>query len=312
MSIAFIFPGQGSQSVGMMRELYHQHEVVRDTFAEASETLGMDLWSLVSDGPEEDLNQTHNTQPAMLVSGTACWRLWQEQGGPAASYMAGHSLGEYTALTCAGVIEFEDAVKLVAERGRLMQSAVPAGVGAMAAVLGLDDDAVRQVCADSAENQVLQAVNFNSPGQVVIAGQAEAVDRAIEKAKEAGAKRALKLPVSVPSHCELMKPAAEQLGHYMKSLTFNEPVTPVIHNVSAAMVNSTDDIKQSLVEQLYQPVLWVDSIRAMAADGVTHMIEMGPGKVLAGLGKRIDKTVKTLPVFDLASMDKALQETKEL
>jgi [acyl-carrier-protein] S-malonyltransferase len=311
MKIAFIFPGQGSQSVGMMGELYSQHEVVRDTFGEASEALGLDLWDLVANGPDEQLNQTQNTQPAMLVSGTACWRVWQEQGGASASYLSGHSLGEYTALTCAGVIEFSDAVKLVAERGKLMQSAVPEGTGAMAAVLGLEDDAVRQVCQDSADGQVLQAVNFNSPGQVVIAGHAEAVERAIGRAKEAGAKRALKLPVSVPSHCELMKPAAEQLGVYMQKLAFNDPVTPVIHNVSAATADSIDAIKQSLVEQLYQPVLWVDSVRNMSADGVTHMIEMGPGKVLTGLSKRIDKSVNTIPVYDSASLEKALQETRE-
>ena len=309
--IAFIFPGQGSQSVGMMSELYGQHEVVRDTFAEASEALGMDLWALVSSGPEDELNQTHNTQPAMLVSGTACWRLWQEQGGPTASYLAGHSLGEYTALTCAGVIEFVDAVRLVSERGKLMQSAVPAGTGAMAAVLGLDDDAVKQVCVDSADGQVVQAVNFNSPGQVVIAGQVEAVERAIEQAKSAGARRALKLPVSVPSHCDLMKPAAEQLSQYMQSLPFNDPVTPVVHNVSASTADSIAAIKQILAKQLYQPVLWVDTIKNMSANGVTHMLEMGPGKVLTGLGKRIDKSITTLPVLDQASLEKALEETRE-
>ena len=310
MNIAFIFPGQGSQSVGMMAELYENFESVRDTFGESSEALGKDLWALVSQGPEADLNQTHNTQPAMLVSGVACWRVWQEQGGPGATFLAGHSLGEYSALTCAGVIELPDAVKLVAKRGELMQSAVPEGVGAMAAVLGLDDDAVREVCTQNAADQVLQAVNFNSPGQVVIAGNTEAIDRAIDAAKAAGAKRALKLPVSVPSHCDLMKPAAEQLDEYMQSLTFNNPVTPVIHNVSAA-VAATDDIRQALVQQLYRPVLWVDSVKAMASQGVSHLIEMGPGKVLTGLAKRIDKSVSALPVFDSSSLDKALQETKE-
>jgi [acyl-carrier-protein] S-malonyltransferase len=310
MSLAIIFPGQGSQSVGMMADLYNQYEVVRETFGEASEALGLDLWALVSNGPEEDLNQTYNTQPAMLVSGTACWRVWQEQGGANADYLAGHSLGEYTALTSAGVIEFADAVRLVAQRGKLMQSAVPAGTGAMAAVLGLDDDTVRQVCADSADGQVVQAVNFNSPGQVVIAGNAEAVERAIEKARASGAKRALKLPVSVPSHCDLMKPAAEQLREYMQSLSFSEPVTPVLHNVSASPADTVDAIKKILAEQLYRPVLWVDTVKNMAQDGVTHMIEMGPGKVLTGLGKRIDKSVHIAPVFDQASLHKAIEETR--
>jgi [acyl-carrier-protein] S-malonyltransferase len=310
MNIAFIFPGQGSQSVGMMAELYESHEIVRETFGEASDALGIDLWSLVSNGPEELLNQTHNTQPAMLVSGAACWRVWQERGGHHAAVMAGHSLGEYTALTCAGVLELSDAVKLVAERGRLMQQAVPEGTGAMAAILGLDDDAVRQVCVDSANDQVLQAVNYNSPGQVVIAGNAEAIDRAVDMAKQAGAKRALKLPVSVPSHCDLMRPAAEKLGQYMESVTFSDPVTPVIHNVTAQSVDSVDQIKQALVDQLFQPVLWVDTIKALAASGVTEMIEMGPGKVLTGLSKRIDRSINTLPVFDSGSLEKALDSTK--
>ena len=306
MKLAFVFPGQGSQSIGMMAELYDAHEIVRDTFGEASDALGIDLWTLISNGPEEQLNQTHNTQPAMLVSGVASWRVWQENGGIDAALMAGHSLGEYSALTCAGVMDLADAVKLVAQRGRLMQEAVPDGVGAMAAVLGLDDDAVRKVCDDSAEGQVLQAVNYNTPGQVVIAGNAEAVDRAIVNAKDAGAKRALKLPVSVPSHCDLMRPAADKLGEYLQSMEFSEPTTPVIHNVSAQVVDSVEQMKQSLVEQLYQPVLWVDSVRAIASAGVTTMIEMGPGKVLTGLNKRIDKTVNTLPVFDSASLEKAL------
>ena len=311
MKLAFVFPGQGSQSIGMMAELYDAHEIVRDTFGEASDALGIDLWTLISNGPEEQLNQTHNTQPAMLVSGVASWRVWQENGGIDAALMAGHSLGEYSALTCAGVMDLADAVKLVAQRGRLMQEAVPDGVGAMAAVLGLDDDAVRKVCDDSAEGQVLQAVNYNTPGQVVIAGNAEAVDRAIVNAKDAGAKRALKLPVSVPSHCDLMRPAADKLGEYLQSMEFSEPTTPVIHNVSAQVVDSVEQMKQSLVEQLYQPVLWVDSVRAIASAGVTTMIEMGPGKVLTGLNKRIDKSVNTLPVFDSASLEKALEAIKE-
>lgn len=309
MKIAIIFPGQGSQSVGMLTELYDDHEVVRDTFAEASEVLGRDLWSLITNGPEEELNRTENTQPAMLVSGVACWRTWQE-GGQAASLMAGHSLGEYTALVCAGVIEFADAVSLVAERGRLMQSAVVDGAGAMAAILGLDDDTVRSVCADSAEDAIVQAVNFNAPGQVVIAGNTEAVDRAIGNAREVGAKRAIKLPVSVPSHCDLMKPAAEKLGKFMQGIRFSAPTTTVLHNVNAASCADEAGIKQALVNQLHQPVLWADTIKVMVDQGITDVIEVGPGKVLTGLNKRIDKSLTALPVFDSASLNKALEQIR--
>jgi len=308
MKISFIFPGQGSQSVGMMAALYDEFSVVRETFGEASEALAFDLWSLVQNGPEERLNQTDNTQPAMLTSGVACWRAWQERDGANASLLAGHSLGEYSALVSAGVIEFADAVKLVAERGRLMQAAVPAGEGAMAAILGLDDDTVRAVCTEnSTESQVVQAVNFNAPGQVVIAGNTAAVERAIEKARAAGAKRALKLPVSVPSHCDLMKPAAEKLGVFMQDLAFSDPVTPVIQNVSASICEGEAGIRQALIGQLYQPVLWVDTVRSMAESGITHMIEMGPGKVLTGLNKRIDNSLNTLPVFDMDSLNKAIE-----
>jgi len=308
MKISFIFPGQGSQSVGMMAALYDEFSVVRETFGEASEALAFDLWSLVQNGPEERLNQTDNTQPAMLTSGVACWRAWQERDGANASLLAGHSLGEYSALVSAGVIEFADAVKLVAERGRLMQAAVPAGEGAMAAILGLDDDTVRAVCTEnSTESQVVQAVNFNAPGQVVIAGNTAAVERAIEKARAAGAKRALKLPVSVPSHCDLMKPAAEKLGVFMQNLAFSDPVTPVIQNVSASICEGEAGIRQALIGQLYQPVLWVDTVRSMAESGITHMIEMGPGKVLTGLNKRIDNSLNTLPVFDMDSLNKAIE-----
>lgn len=310
MKIAILFPGQGSQSVGMLSGLYDDHEIVRDTFSEASEALKLDLWSLIAKGPEEELNRTENTQPAMLASGVACWRLWQESGGETASLMAGHSLGEYTALVCAGVIEFSDAIKLVAERGRLMQSAVADGAGAMAAVLGLDDDTVRSICTDSAEGEVVQAVNFNSPGQVVIAGDTTAVDRTIENARAAGAKRAIKLPVSVPSHCDLMKPAAEKLGEYMQGIAFSAPTTTVLHNVHAAACADEAGIKQALVSQLHQPVLWADTIKAMVAQGVTHAIEVGPGKVLTGLNKRIDKSLTALSVFDPASLDKALEQIR--
>ncbi len=308
MKIAFVFPGQGSQSVGMMREFYQSSEAVKDTFDEASESLGFDLWSLISSGPEPDLNQTDNTQPAMLVSGVACWRVWNEAGGTSAEIMAGHSLGEYTALCCAGALEFTQAVKLVAERGRLMQSAVPSDAGAMAAILGLEDAAVRRICADVAEDQIAQAVNYNAPGQVVIAGNAEAIDRAIIRAKEIGARRALKLAVSVPSHCNLMKSAAKSLGDYMKSVLFSKPLIPVLHNVSASSCATASEINQVLIKQLYCPVLWADTVKAIVDSGITHIIEMGPGRVLAGLNKRIDRSLNSLAVYDPASLEKVLAE----
>jgi [acyl-carrier-protein] S-malonyltransferase len=306
MSFVCIFPGQGSQSVGMMSELYQDHDVVQQTFSEASEALGFDLWNLISNGPEDALNKTDNTQPVMLASGVACWRAWQSEGGAKPVSMAGHSLGEYTALVCAGALDFADAIRLVAERGRLMQTAVPQGQGAMAAILGLDDETVRSVCDESAGEEVVQAVNFNAPGQVVIAGDAMAVERAIEKAKAAGAKRALKLPVSVPSHCSLMQPAAEKLNDYMKGINFKMPEIPVIHNVTVNQSDKVEELRQSLVEQLYSPVRWVETIQAFASKGVSHAIEMGPGKVLTGLNKRIDKNLQTLPVFDPASLKAAL------
>ena len=306
MSTAFVFPGQGSQSVGMMKAFYDSGQTVKDTFDEASETLGFDLWSLIANGPESDLNRTDNTQPAMLASGVACWRVWNEAGGITAELMAGHSLGEYTALCCAGVLEFTEAIELVTKRGRLMQSAVPEGMGAMAAILGLDDAAVRQVCDNAAEGQVLQAVNYNAPGQIVIAGHTEAIDRALVQATEAGAKRALKLAVSAPSHCDLMESAAESLEGYMQNVHFSSSSVPVLHNISAATSSTASQIRQALIEQLYSPVLWVDTIKAMADSGVTRIIEMGPGRVLTGLNKRIDKSLDSLAVYDPPSLEKAL------
>lgn len=305
MSIAFVFPGQGSQSVGMMSALYQSFGIVRDTFGEASEILGFDLWRLVSDGPEDRLNQTDNTQPAMFVSSMACWRAWNESGGVDADIMAGHSLGEYTALCCAGVIDFADAVRLVTERGRLMQSAVPAGAGAMAAILGLDDHAVREVCEQAANGQVLQVANYNSPGQIVIAGDAKAIGRAIVLAKEVGAKRALKLSVSVPSHCDLMRPAAIALGAYMQNLDFSDAMIPVLSNISAARSQSAHAIKDALVKQLYSPVLWINVVNTLANHGIMHIVELGPGKVLTGLNKRIDKRFNAWAVFDPTTMEKA-------
>ncbi|OOZ45511.1 ACP S-malonyltransferase [Solemya velum gill symbiont] len=302
--IAFLFPGQGSQSIGMLADLQAAYPVVAETFAEASDALGFDLWKLVQDGPESDLNQTHNTQPAMLAAGVAAWRVWKQQGGSDPVVMAGHSLGEYSALTCSGSLQFTDAVRLVAERGRLMQQAVPEGVGAMAAVLGLDDDVVRQVCADAAGEEVVEAVNYNSPGQVVIAGHAAAVARAIEAAKEAGAKRALSLPVSVPSHCALMKPAADKLAEVLSGIEVNVPAIPVIHNVN---VDDADSIRQMLVEQLYSPVRWTETVQRMQSDGVSLLVEAGPGKVLTGLARRIDRKLGAMPLFDPASLEKLME-----
>jgi len=310
MSFAFIFPGQGSQSVGMLAELAKSHSIVTDTFNEASNALGYDLWALVQDGPADDLNQTDRTQPAMLTAGVACWRVWQEQGGAMPSMMAGHSLGEYTALVCAGAMSLTDAVTLVADRGRFMQDAVPAGEGAMAAVLGLDDDAVIAVCSDAAEDDVLSAVNFNSPGQVVIAGSTAAVERATVVAKERGAKRALVLPVSVPSHCALMEPAAAKLAQRLAGIEISSPQIPVINNVDVAWPTEPDAIRAALVSQLSNPVRWVETINNMAAEGVSTVVECGPGKVLTGLNKRINKQVPAAPLFDDVSLAAALDAVK--
>lgn len=305
--IAMTFPGQGSQSVGMLSGLAESHAIVGQTYEEASEALGLDLWKMTQAGPAESLNQTENTQPAMLAAGISVWRVWQEQGGSMPAVMAGHSLGEYTALVAASAIEFSDAVKLVAERGRLMQGAVPKGEGAMAAILGLTDDQIRDVCRNAAQNEVAEAVNFNSPGQVVIAGNATAIERAIDLAKEAGAKRALPLDVSVPSHCALMKGAADQLADVMQSMDFAMPAVPVLQNVNVAAAADVDGIKDLLKQQLFSPVRWVETVQAMASQNVDTLIEAGPGKVLTGLGKRIDRSLTGLPVFDQASLEKALE-----
>ncbi|MGR5462602.1 ACP S-malonyltransferase [Photobacterium damselae] len=303
---AIVFPGQGSQAVGMLAELAEQFPIVQATFAEASEVLGYDLWALVQNGPAEDLNQTHRTQPALLTASVAIWRVWQEKGGEQPTVLAGHSLGEYSALVCAGVIDFKEAVKLVELRGQLMQEAVPAGVGAMSAIIGLDNDAIAKACADAAEDQVCSPVNFNSPGQVVIAGNKEAVDRANVLCKEAGAKRALLLPVSVPSHCELMKPAADKLAVALENMTFNTPAIPVINNADVATETDPAAIKLALVKQLYGPVRWTESVERMAAEGIEELLEMGPGKVLTGLTKRINRSLGGSAVNDIASLDAAL------
>jgi len=306
MTTAFVFPGQGSQSVGMLAELATQFPIIESTFAEASEVLGYDLWSLVQNGPAEDLNATDKTQPAMLASGVAVWRLWNEQGGELPTVMAGHSLGEYTALVCAGALSFSAAIKLVEARGRFMQSAVAAGEGGMAAILGMEDDAVVALCESCANGDVLEAVNFNTPGQVVIAGAAAAVNRAVEAAADAGAKKAVPLPVSVPSHCALMKPAAEQLKNMLADVDVRSPEIPVIHNVDVVTLNNADEIKDALVRQLYQPVQWVKTINKMLEEGVDEVVECGPGKVLAGLNKRIARRTTAHALVDCASLEKVL------
>ncbi len=291
MSNAFVFPGQGSQTVGMLAEVAGSQPIIEQTFAEASAVLGFDLWQLVQTGPAEELNQTHNTQPALLTASVALYRAYLAAGGQAPAIMAGHSLGEYSALVCSGALAFTDAVSLVALRGELMQLAVPAGVGAMAAIIGLDDDAIAQCCVDAAQGQVVAPVNYNSPGQVVIAGHKEAVERAGNACKAAGAKRALPLPVSVPSHCELMKPAAAELAKALANIEIQAPAIPVINNVDVAQATSSDAIKDALVRQLYCPVRWTETVNAMAEQGVEHLVEVGPGKVLTGLTKRINNNL---------------------
>ena len=302
MNTGLIFPGQGSQSVGMLADLAEANDLVEKTFAEASDVLAYDLWALTKDGPVEDLNKTERTQPALLAAGVSVWRVLEDKI-PTPSVMAGHSLGEYTALVCAGSLDFTDAISLVADRGRFMQEAVPAGEGAMAAILGLDDDIVAKVC--ESVDGIVSCANYNSPGQIVIAGQQASVENAIEALKEAGAKRAILLPVSVPSHCALMKPAAEALEKRLETITVNAPTIPVIHNVDAKTHSDPAEIKQALIDQLYQPVQWVDVMKAIAEKS-DQVIESGPGKVLAGLSKRIDRGFTCHPVFDPASLEKAL------
>lgn len=292
-SLAFVFPGQGSQSLGMLAELGAEKPVIIETFKEASEALGYDLWKLVQDGPEEQLNQTDKTQPAILTASIALWRLWLEEGGAKPAFVSGHSLGEYSALVAAGSISLKDAVRLVERRGQLMQEAVPAGHGAMAAILGLDDAVVVELCAEAAEDEVVSAVNFNSPGQVVIAGNKAAVDRAMELCKAKGAKRALPLAVSVPSHCALMKPAAERFAESVNAIEWKAPQIPVVQNVTAAVAADLDALKHDLLAQLYQPVRWVECVQTLAANGAVNLVECGPGKVLAGLNKRCADGVTT-------------------
>ncbi len=291
----------------MLSALAEVYPLVAETFEEASDHLDLDLGTLIADGPVEQINQTENTQPAMLAAGIAVWRVWRQQGGEPPSMMAGHSLGEYSALTAAGAIDFGDALRLVRKRGQYMQNAVPEGSGAMAAILGLDDDAVRQACADAGQGEVVEAVNLNAPGQVVIAGDKAAVERAMKLARDAGAKRALPLPVSVPSHCALMRPAALQLADALAEIDLRVANIPVIHNVSVDVARDAGEIASLLVEQLYKPVRWVESVEKMRDANTGILYECGPGKVLTGLCKRIDKTLNALAVFDPASLDKALE-----
>ena len=305
---AFVFPGQGSQTVGMLAELAAQFPIVEETFGEASSALGYDLWQLVQQGPAEELNKTWQTQPALLAASVAIFRVWQQQGGKAPALMAGHSLGEYSALVCAGVLDFKAAIRLVELRGKLMQEAVPEGTGAMYAIIGLDNDAIAKACEESAQGQVVSPVNFNSPGQVVIAGNKEAGERAGAACKAAGAKRALPLPVSVPSHCALMKPAADKLAVALQDITFNAPQVPVVNNVDVRTENDPEAIRSALVRQLYSPVRWTESVEFIAAQGVTSLLEVGPGKVLTGLTKRIVDTLTAAAVNDTASLSAALEQ----
>jgi [acyl-carrier-protein] S-malonyltransferase len=308
MKLAFVFPGQGSQSVGMMAG-FDAHPAVRATFDEASAALGQDLWDLVTVGPESDLNQTVNTQPAMLTAGVAVWRAWQAAGGAMPSVVAGHSLGEYTALVAAGALAFRDALPLVRFRARAMQEAVPAGIGAMAAILGLDAAAVAAVCVDAAGDfaaeQVVEPVNFNTPEQIVIAGHKAAVERAIALATERGAKRGVLLPVSAPFHSSLLKPAAERLAAMLVGVQFSMPAIPVLHNVDVAARPGADAIRTALAQQAASPVRWVETIQAFAARGVTHVVECGPGRVLSGLNKRIARELKSLALTDGTDLDAA-------
>tara|TARA_R110002095_G_scaffold192090_1_gene169934 strand:- start:550 stop:1491 length:942 start_codon:yes stop_codon:yes gene_type:complete len=305
-SLAFVFPGQGSQAVGMLGDLAATYDQIKITFDEASEVLGRDLWRLAQQGPAEELNLTQNTQPLVLTASVALWRVWRSQSALLPSLMAGHSLGEYTALVCANSLSFVDAVKLVEQRARFMQQAVPEGEGAMAAILGLEVTTLIDICAQAAEGDVVSAVNFNAPGQVVIAGNTAAVNRAIELAKAQGAKRALALPVSVPSHCELMLPASEKLLNVMASINVATPEISVVHNTDVTEHHDADGIKQALGKQLYTPVRWTETIENLVNHKITKVVECGPGKVLTGLNKRIDKSLELYSLGDERSLNNTL------
>lgn len=304
---SMVFPGQGSQSVGMLSALAETESVIQQTFEEASDVLDVDLWTMSQSGPEARINQTENTQPLMLAAGVAVWRLWTSQTDQMPELLAGHSLGEYTALVAASTLAFSDAVSLVRDRAVFMQDAVPDGEGAMAAILGLADELVTEVCVTAAEGDVLEAVNFNSPGQVVIAGAAAAIDRALIVAKDRGAKRALKLAVSVPSHCRLMLPAADRLIDELSNISLHAPTIPVLHNVNVEATNDVDEIRSLLGQQLHKPVRWVETVKKIAAQDIPYLLEAGPGKILTGLTKRIDKSITSLPIMDPGSLEVALE-----
>lgn len=309
-TLAFVFPGQGSQSLGMLAELAAAHPSIEQAFAEASLGCGLDLWSLAQQGPEERLNQTEFTQPALLAASVAVWRLWKAKGGAQPALLAGHSLGEYAALVAAGAISLADGAKLVRERGRLMQAAVPAGTGAMAAVLGADDALVAEVCAQVSGNEVVVPANYNSPGQIVIGGHAAAVEAAIAELGARGVRKIVKLAVSVPSHTPLMRDAARQLGEVMAAMAWRQPDRPIVQNADAKAHDSVDAIRDALVRQLYLPVRWTECVHALAASGATHLVECGPGKVLAGLAKRIDKGLDARAIGAPADFDAALAELR--
>lgn len=309
MKLAIVFPGQGSQSIGMMQS-FSESRPVRDTFDEASEVLKQDLWQLASTGPSADLNSTVNTQPLMLTAGTAVYRAWLAAGGTLPTVVAGHSLGEYTALVAAGVVSFREALPLVRFRAQAMQEAVPSGTGAMAAILGLDDDAVKVACQEAAQGEIVEAVNFNAPSHVVIAGNKAAVERGAAAARAKGAKRAVMLPVSAPFHSSLLKPAAKRLAEYLDGVTFKTPAIPVLNNVDVAFVNDAHSIKDALARQACSPVRWVECIQHLARAGVTHVAECGPGKVLAGLTKRIDSSLQGIAISDAATLAQAIESMR--
>jgi [acyl-carrier-protein] S-malonyltransferase len=304
--VALVFPGQGSQRIGMLAGIAEAWPQLKDTFTEASDALGYDMWQLIQQGEQEEINLTEKTQPILLTSSVALFRLWNSLGGPRPALMAGHSLGEFSALVCVGALDFADAVRLVQARGRFMQTAVPVGEGAMAAILGLDDEKIEEICREVAEGACVQAVNYNSPGQVVIAGHAAAVERAIEKLKEAGARRAMPLPVSAPFHTDLMQPAGERLAEVLATISIRPPEVPVVHNVHARTESDPEAIRKLLVQQIYSPVRWTACVEFMAASGITVMVECGPGKVLSGLNKRINRSLDCYTTEEKEGLENAL------